>query len=190
MDGDDIVWQGWADGNWEIFLAERVPLESVLVGDALSPSNKSLGVNVEWKVTRLTTNSMHDMFPSIAGGLVTWQSFQDNVWSVYAYSMKTGGTTKLSQGGAKSENPRFAITWDERTPEGRARMVGYDIATGKVIDLTDAARQVNDGGIPYHPVDAPISQENQAALPTAGSSTTTAQKNDADGTPTDNGLDV
>ncbi len=190
VDGDAVVWQGWVDGNWEIFLAERILPAVGLSGDAVPPLNKSLGIDGSWKVTRLTSNSVHDMFPAIAGGLITWQSFQDNAWSVYAYSLKTGATTKLSSGGAKSENPHFAITWDERTPEGAARMVGYDIASGKTIDLTNEARQVNDNSAPYHPADAPISQQNQAALPVNTSGTSTNMKSDSGDGVTGNGLDI
>ena len=188
VDGNDIVWQGWVDGNWEIFFAEHLSPENYLSPDTLPALNTRLGIDRTWKVTRITTNAVHDMFPSIVGGLVTWQAFQDNAWSVYAYSIKTGGTTKLSEGGAKSENPRFAITWDERTPEGAARMVGYDIASGKTIDLTNVARQVNDNSAPYHP-SAPISQDNQAALPvvTTSGTSTSARDDGGDGT-SGNGL--
>ena len=121
------------------------------------------------------------MFPAVAGGLVTWQSFQDNAWNVYVYSMKTGATQKISEGGEKSEQPRFAITWDQRSDSGDARMVGYDIATGKTIDLTNEARQVNDEKSPYRP-SAPISQPDQAALPIASATgTSTNMKEGGDG---------
>ncbi len=191
VDGDDVVWQGWVDGNWEIFLAEHLALENYLSDNSLSVENTRLGIDHSWKVTRITTNSVHDMFPSVSGGLVTWQSFQDNAWSVYAYSVKTGATTKLSSAGAKSENPRFAITWDERTPEGAAHMVGYDIASGKTIDLTNEARQVSDDRKPYQP-QAPISQDNQAALPPPATTTatTSVMKGDGDDGSTGNGLGV
>ncbi len=195
VDGEDVVWQGWVDGNWEIFLAEHLTPENYLPDNNLPVENTRLGVDHSWKVTRITTNSVHDMFPSVSGGLVTWQSFQDNAWAVYAYSIKTGATTKLSTAGAKSENPRFAITWDERTPEGVAHMVGYDIASGKTIDLTSEARQVSDDSKPYQP-QAPISQDNQATLPPPAISTATSTSmksggdDDGVGTTTSNGLDI
>ncbi len=195
VDGDDVVWQGWVDGNWEIFLAEHLAPANYLSDNNIPVENTRLGIDHSWKVTRITTNSVHDMFPSVSGGLVTWQSFQDNTWAVYAYSIKTGATTKLSSDGAKSENPRFAITWDERTPEGAAHMVGYDIASGKTIDLTSEARQVSDDTKPYQP-QAPISQDNQAALPppAIATATSTSMKSGGDddgvGTTTTNGLDI
>ena len=179
VDGNDIVWQGWVDGNWEVFLAEHLASSSLLA--VLPRENTELGIDNTWKVTRITTNSVHDMFPAVAGGLVTWQSFQDNAWNVYVYSMKTGATQKISEGGEKSEQPRFAITWDQRSDSGDARMVGYDIATGKTIDLTNEARQVNDEKSPYRP-SAPISQPDQAALPIASATgTSTNMKEGGDG---------
>lgn len=167
VDGDDVVWQGWVDGNWEIFLAEHLQPAEYLSMTTLPETNKLVGADNTWKITRITTNSVHDMFPAVAGGLVTWQSFQDNAWNVYVYNVKTGATQKISSSGEKSEKPRFAITWDERTPSGDARMVGYDIATGKTVDLTNEARQVNDQEAPYTPP-APISQPDQASLPIGG----------------------
>ena len=190
VDGDDVVWQGWVDGNWEVFLAQHLSSEQVLAVIELPKENQLLGIDREWKVERITTNSVHDMFPSIAGELITWQSFQDNAWNIYAYSMKTHATTQLSHSGEKSEKPRFAITWDERSAEGAARMVGYDIATGKALDLTSEARQVNDER-PYNrePL-APIGQPNQAALPAPTSTaTSTSSKTDGDGA-SGNDLDV
>jgi beta propeller repeat protein len=190
VDGDTIVWQGWVDGNWEIFLADRLlpaayyPLRPDTPqdpGGGLPAENRMLGIDNTWHVTRLTTNDTHDMFPSIAGGLVTWQSSQGGSWNVYAYSIKSGVTTKLSQDGTKSENPRFAVTWDEHDANGNARMVGYDIASGKTIDITNEARNTPSGNAPYHPTETPISQPNQAALPPAGTSgTSTSVRADGD----------
>lgn len=190
VDGSDVVWQGWVDGNWEIFLAQRLSPDAYYATDTLPTANKLLAIDNSWKVTRITANSGHDMFPAVAGGLVTWQSFQDGAWNVYVYSIKTGGTQKISSSGEKSEKPRFAITWDERTVDGNARMVGYDIATGKTIDITSEARQVNDESAPYKQPAAPISQPDQAALPaTSATGTNGSAKDDGDGGDT-NGLDV
>lgn len=191
VDGDDVVWQGWVDGNWEVFLAEHLMPENYLSSTTLPLNNKLLSIDNTWKVTRITQNSVHDMFPAIAGGLATWQSFQDDSWNVYVYSLKTGGTQKISKSGEKSEKPRFAITWDERTTEGNARMIGYDISSGKTVDLTDEARQVNDSR-PSTPPPTPVSQPDQAALPITniGTSTTAKSEGDATGSSTPNGLDI
>lgn len=183
VDGTDVVWQGWVDGNWEIFFAEHLTPENFIASTSIPKENQLLGIDHEWKVTRITQNTMHDMFPSIAGELITWQSFKDNAWNIYVYSMKTHATSQLSHSGDKSEKPRFAITWDERSPEGAARMVGYDIASGKALDLTSEARQVNDEKPYSKEPQAPISQPNQAALPVSTSTaTSTTGKTDGDGT--------
>lgn len=193
VDGNTVVWQGWASGNWEIFLADHLSPSSYYPDgeeDILPSENRRLGINGEWHVSRLSENDTHDMFPAISGGLVTWQSFQAGSWNVYAYNMKTGESTQLSQGGVKSENPRFAVTWDERDANGNTRMVGYDIASGETIDLTNAARQTPNNPNPYQP-DAPISQQNQAALPpTASSGTSTPARADGDDEGGTNGLEI
>jgi beta propeller repeat protein len=190
VDGDDVVWQGWVNGNWEIFFAHRLTPNAYYSTSTLPEVNTMLGIDTTWSVTRITNNGGHDMFPSVAGGLVTWQSFTDNAWNVYVYSVKTGATVQLSKGGEKNENPRFAITWDARKEGGNARMVGYDIATGKTIDLTEEARTVNDNK-PYTPT-APITAQDQAALPITNTGTSTTAKSEGDGTgsSTPNGLDV
>lgn len=183
VDGDSVVWQGWADGNWEIFLADRLAETSYYSEDRLPQLNMLLGVDRTWHVVRVTQNAVHDMFPAIAGGLVTWQSFEDGVWSVYAYNVRSGMTTKLSEGGVKSENPRFALTWDERDANGDARMVGYDIATGDTVDMTQAARNVADNGKPYQPA-SPTPTPEPLALPAPTSSvgsTTPMKGSGADG---------
>ena len=182
VDGNDVVWQGWVDGNWEVFLAEHLTPENFIASTSIPKENQLLGIDHEWKVTRITENTTHDMFPSIAGELITWQSFQDNAWNIYVYSMKTHATSQLSHSKDKSEKPRFAITWDERSAEGGARMVGYDIASGKALDLTSEARQVNDEKPYSKEPQAPISQPNQAALPaTTSTATSTTSKTDGDG---------
>jgi beta propeller repeat protein len=193
VDGNTVVWQGWVSGNWEIFLADHLSPSSYYPDgeeDILPSENRRLGINGEWHVSRLSENDTHDMFPAISGGLVTWQSFQEGSWNVYAYNMKTGESTQLSQGGVKSENPRFAVTWDERDANGNTRMVGYDIASGKTIDLTQAARHTPNNPNPYQP-DAPLSQPNQAALPPAGSSgSSTPARADGDDEGGTNGLEI
>ena len=190
VEGGTIVWQGWVDGNWEIYRATRLSPEAYPALDLpLSLEHTRLGVDRTWDLERITENDTHDMFPAIAGGLITWQSFRDGTWSVFAYSTQMKTTTQLSHNGRKSENPRFSVTWDERDEDGQMRMMGYDIATGKVVDITSEARQVPDN-TPYSTPEAPISQPDQAALPSTASSTSTSSRtDDGDDTP-DNGLDV
>ena len=192
VDGDQIVWQGWVDGNWEVYFAEPLPPEMYPPEDAELPlENERLGVDRTWHVERITDNDEHDMFPSISGGLITWQSFQDGNWNVFIYGLKTKTIAKISRDGVKSENPRFAITWDERSENGSVRMMGYDIATGKVVDITSDAQQVGDEKEPYKPATS-IPQPAPTALPSATSTatSTTARGDDGGDGGVDNGLDV
>lgn len=180
-DGGAIVWQSWIDDNWEIMLATPhagtpIPRES------LSPENVLVGVNGEWDVRRLTTNNEHDMFPSIAGTIITWQAFDGDNWVIAAYDMVTGITTHLSDGTKKAEKPRFALLWDERGDDGGARVMGYNVGSGEVFDVTAEAKRVPDDGLPTFPA-TPVSAPDQAALPvTAGSvAGGSLQKDDGNG---------
>ena len=181
IDGDHIVWQGWADNNWEIFLATKRDAASPFAGEHLPEGNLLMNVGPEWEVDRLTTNIDHDMFPSIHGDIVTWQAHEGNTWVVYAYSITAKKITKLSSDSVKSENPRFAITWEERDASGNAHMVGYDISTGQKEDLTSKALQLPNNPIPYQPR-TPISEPNQAALPgTTNTGTSSPIRGDGEG---------
>jgi beta propeller repeat protein len=168
VDGDSVVWQAWLDGNWEILLADRLVPTSYYTQDAMPTLNNMLGIDNTWHVSRITQNGSHDMFPAISGGLVTWQSYEGNVWSVYAYSTKSGVITKLSDG-PKSENPRFSVTWEEVGENGEKRLVGYDIATGEKTDMTAMARGTIDERAPYVPEERHEAPEPVTLPPTTSS---------------------
>lgn len=180
IDGDHIVWQGWADDNWEIFLATKRDDASPFAGEHLPSGNLLLNVGPAWKVERLTTNKEPDMFPSLHGDIVTWQAHEGDNWIVYAYSIEALTMTKLSSDGVKSENPRFMLTWEEHDEEGHARLMSYDMSTGKKSDLTTEAKNVS--GDPFREkLPSPISQPNQATLPVGnGTGTSTPVRGDDD----------
>ena len=180
IDGDHLVWQGWADNNWEIFFATKRELKSPFVGEHLPPANALLNVGPEWSVERLTTNADHDMFPSLHGDLITWQSREANDWVVYAYSISGKKETKLSSDGVKSENPRFSITWEERDGNGNARLMGYDLATGAKTDLTREAMKLPATSFPDE-TSTPLTQSDPAVLPTSSSGSSTPQRGENDG---------
>ena len=173
VDGAHLVWQGWVDDNWEIFLATKRDARSPFAGEHLPEGNALLGVGPEWSVERLTTNAAPDMFPSLHGDIVTWQAHEGDNWVVYAYSIAERTQIKLSSDGTKSENPRFAITWEERDEEGGVRLMSYDMSSGAKTNLTDEAMKVSDK--PFREkFPAPISQPNQATLPGTATSTGTS----------------
>lgn len=181
IDGDHIVWQGWVDGNWEIFLATKRDANSPFAGEHLPEGNALLNVGNGFSVERLTTNAEHDMFPSLHGDIITWQSHVGDDWVVNAYSISAKTTTQLSADGARGENPRFALTWEERDNDGHARLVGYDISTGEKTDLTREAMRLPSSNFPT-PTQTPITQSDPAALPVSTSTgTSTTSRGDGDG---------
>lgn len=170
VEGDTVVWQTWIDGNWEIVLARAHRGEPRRI-ENLPPINIALGIGPDWDVTRVTMNPAHDMFPSISSGIVTWQRSESGGWSVFAYSPETNVETRVSSAGAKSENARFTVVYEEEDEKGRVRLIGYDVATGERIDLSEEAKRLPDRSRPYVPV-VPVAGTDQAALPTG---TTTAR---------------
>ena len=80
----------------------------------------------------------------------------------------------------KSENPHFAITWEERDEHGRSRLMSYDMSTGKKADLSQEAKKVSDD--PFREkTPSPVSQPDQAALPvTSNTGTSTPSRGDDD----------
>ncbi len=126
VSSDFVVWQGWRDGNWEIFLAEK---KNNIEDGATSTVSKE-----SWSVERLTTNITNDMFPSIARGLVTWQSWNGSGWEILVYDIKNKKIEKL-EGSGVAESPRFALIAEERNTDGTFRTVGYDLASGRKLEL-------------------------------------------------------
>ncbi|HSE35573.1 MAG TPA: hypothetical protein VLB83_05650, partial [Candidatus Paceibacterota bacterium] len=180
VEGGTVVWQGWADGNWEIFMAERDILPDMIdQGDAA----RQVGATPGWRISRITTNSTHDMFPGVAGGMITWQAFDGSAWNVYAYSRATGETVRISAGEGSAERPRFAMLWEERGDDGRVRLMGYDMAKGERVDVTEEARAAGDGkrgpGMPPSPVSSP----DQPALPIGSASSTAPVRPEGDAPP-------
>jgi beta propeller repeat protein len=173
IDGEHIVWQGWADENWEIFMATRRSANSPLAEEHLPEGNALLNVSTSFSVERLTKNKEHDMFPSLHGDIVTWQSRRGVDWVVSAYSISVKTATQLSSDGAKGENPRFALTWEERDQYGNTRLVGYDMSTGEKTDITSMSRSLTTS--PYGKEDTiPVTHTDPIALPppsSTGSST-------------------
>lgn len=166
VEGEMIVWQTWMDGNWDIVLARPHRGEPRRAED-LPEMNRLLGVSPDWDITRVSMDPAHDMFPALAGGIVTWQRAESGGWSLFAYSPETNIETRVSDPGKKSENARFTLVYEEEDEGGFRRMVGYDVATGEHIDLTEEARRVPDRGAPYVP-QVPVEGSDQAALPSLG----------------------
>jgi beta propeller repeat protein len=179
VEGDTIVWQSWIDNNWEIYLAR--PFAGVRDTEkSLPEDNLRVGVDGAWEVKRITTALAHDMFPSISNDVVTWQRAENNGWSIYAYSVNSGITTRITDDGSHAEHPRFTLVWDEGGEDGTRRLMSYDLASGERQDLTQQAQQAPYQR-PYTPT-APVEAPDQAALPaTAGASTAKIENGNGDG---------
>lgn len=165
-EGGVIAWQAWINNNWEVVLVKPHQGTPRSIEDRLPDEQIALGVDGAWDVQRVTTDVAHDMFPSVANGVVTWQKAENNGWSIYAYGIDSQVVTKISSGNAKSERPRFAVVWDEDGADGR-KLMSYDLATGETNDLTQRAREAPYQR-PYIP-EAPVAAGDQAAFVVAPS---------------------
>jgi len=178
---DVIVWQGWVDNNWDIFIAQKgmvsVPSTSSLTSSTVSSQKSMDGIlapNVAWNTRRLTQNTWHDMFPRISDGRVTWQAYKDGVWQIFMYDIETGVISQLSEGNEKSENPRFVVLWEKRNAEGEVQTYGYDMTSGESLmigkhedkmpfskEVPQAPLQENKGVIPVVSSTAKVENQNE-----------------------------
>ncbi len=116
--GDIIVWQEWVDTNWEIMMT-KIP-----------------NADQEFEVERITDNAVHDMFPVVYDGLLTWQSERGSSWEVVVYDIKTGKKQALEKDeDTKYENPRFVLLFDSKHDNGDVETIGYDLDTGEKMEL-------------------------------------------------------
>lgn len=123
IEGDRIVWQEWVATNWEVFLAEVEPD----------------GVKIE----QLTDNGIHDMFPQVYDGLVTWQREKGSSWEVIVHNLKTGEEYAVEKDeDTKYENPRFVLLFDSKHDNGDVETIGYDLDTGEMMELGTRSRPI------------------------------------------------
>ncbi len=145
--GDKVVWQEWVDTNWEIMLADVSSTDG------------------DYRVEQLTDNVVHDMFPQLYQGLVTWQREKGNSWEVIVYDLRTGSAHALpKQDDTKYENPRFVLLFDSRHENGDVATIGYELESGEMVELGTRARPIPAN--PQTPDD-----ETPDALPRTASST-------------------
>lgn len=137
-----IVWQVWADGNWEIFTVTKA--KEKIEDDALTAEHRIAHVDGNWDIRRITANNVPDMFPSVTSDNITWQSMDDGVWQVFSYDLSTGVARRVSKKGVKSELPRTALVWTEEDETGQMRLVGSDVNNAEELDFTALARRIVD----------------------------------------------
>jgi hypothetical protein len=162
VSGHGAVWQGWVNGNWEVFYAK----------DVMAP---------ELEVRQITSSERNDMFPHLSEKFITWQSFYEDMWHVFVYDMTTGETSQITKStDGKYENPRFALLFEKRDENGEVKTIGYDIASGQEIPISH-------GGSASSPL-IPLSQpDSEKAMPLSGTGTSTLKTLGKDGDNTDSG---
>jgi hypothetical protein len=132
--GDVVVWQEWVDTNWEVMQTN--------VDNAGAP----------FEITQLTDNAVHDMFPQLYNGLITWQREKGESWEVVLYDQKTATTRALEKDeNTKYENPRFVLMFDSTHDNGDVETIGYDLESGDMMELGTKANR--DPFVPATPKD-------------------------------------
>lgn len=170
-DGKRIVWQGWSGDDWDIFIAEPSAGEVSFSGTTTSELQ---GIHPGWKVTRLSDNDQHDMFPKIAGNFVTWQEHRGGSWVVAVYDLTSGAMRTIEgDAGGTGEAPVVALIFKERTKDGQIFIRASDLATGQRIPL-------RDDEVPP-PAKLPIPEQSGALPLQNGTSSVTSIRADGDG---------
>jgi len=114
--GDYLVWQGYVDGDWEIFLYDAATGQT----------------------TQITDNDFDDLSPQTDGSYIVWQGFYEDEWDVFLWD---GIEVQLISGvSAEDVSPQIAngfVVWTS-SPFGE----GF-IGPGEVI-LHDASNGTYD----------------------------------------------
>ncbi|OEU77286.1 MAG: hypothetical protein BA872_01930 [Desulfobacterales bacterium C00003060] len=160
--GDYLVWQGHADGDWEIFLCDTATKGSPIFithndYDDISPQTD--GNYVVWlgyshsggeifvydilsgETTRVTDDDNVDSPPQIANGVVVWTSHKvtDSVepGEIMLYDIATGVTEQLTMDALDDSGPRIsseAVIWVQTDEELGATIFIHDLGTGTTVE--------------------------------------------------------
>jgi hypothetical protein len=155
VQGGILVWQGWPDNSWEIFIMQN-------------------GVQ-----SRLTQNSYHDMFPKVYKQFVTWQAREGDTWQSYMYDTVSGKTSEIGEGEGGFESPRFVLMVERRNENGDIERIGYDVNTGESIPLGVTPKQT-PADEPVVP-DDPLKEQKSVMPTTQGTTTPKVSSEDDDG---------
>jgi len=122
--GNYVVWQGYVNNNWEIFL-----------------------YNIDTKATfRITNNSYNDVSPRTDGNYVVWLGASNEGSEIFLYDIAKGGSpTHITIDTNVDCPPRIAdgrVVWASHqvtnsVEPGQINL--YDIATGHTLQLGDFA---------------------------------------------------
>lgn len=111
--GDFVVWQGYAHGDWEVFLYS-IP---------------------EKTTTQITDNVIDDILPETDGHYVVWQGFNNGQWDVFLWN---GSEIQvISDASAEDIRPQIAngvVVWTSQPLEdgflGLGDIMLYRVGTG------------------------------------------------------------
>jgi hypothetical protein len=151
--GDTVVWQEWIDTNWEVMRTN--------VNNHGAP----------FEIDQITDNAVHDMFPQIFDGLITWQREKGRSWEVVVYDNTTGKVRALPKDeNTKYENPRFVLMFDSTHDNGDVETIGYDLESGEMMEL--GTRSNPQPFVPATPKDkvpdAPVQTASSTQIKVAG----------------------
>lgn len=124
MDGDNLVYMGWYNRNWEIFM-----------------KNSGTG-----SVTRITDNSNVQGFPDIQGKYIVWQDNRNNPdvsYDIYLYDTETKNEMKISQTLGDHQEPMIRdgkVVWTDHDG-GKKDLYLYDISAGTQKKISSSGSQ-------------------------------------------------
>ena len=115
VDGDNIVWSGYEDGDSEIYLYQ------ISTG-----STTQVSINTAW-----------DSDPQVDGDNVVWVGQPEGDAEIYLYQISTGSTTNVSDNISSDGNPHISgdsIAWVGY--DGDEEIFLYQISTGSTTQVT------------------------------------------------------
>jgi beta propeller repeat protein len=92
IDGDYVIWQGYVNGNWEIFLYH-------IASGALE---------------QITFNNFDESAPQIDGNYAVWQGYVNGNWEIFLYEIDdivSGTLYQITTNSAQDLSPRIAGEW-------------------------------------------------------------------------------
>jgi len=126
-DGDNLVYMGWYNSNWDIFL------KNAGSGD----------------ITRITDNPHVQGYPDIRGKYIVWQDNRNNPdpetgsYDIYLYDMETKSETKISQTAGYHQEPMIRdgkVVWTDHA-DGKKDICLYDISAGTQKKISSSGSQ-------------------------------------------------
>ena len=135
INGDYVVWRGYADGDNEIYLY-RI----------------SSGTT-----TQVTNNTASDDYPQINGDYVVWRGYADGDSEIYLYQISSGTTTQVTNNTANDASPQIDgdyVVWYGYT-DGDSEIYLYRISSSTTTQVStntaaDTSPQINGDYMVWH----------------------------------------